>query len=211
MLTAARMLSQRGIDFSALDKQPVYSVFLLLSPEDKPEEHLQAMEVIFKNLSKETFRRFLRQATTTDEVMTLLLAGHETSALGLTWMLYELARHPEVDVELATEIARGLRAGQLPGASDLPNLPVAASIVKETLRLYPPLYVMGREPLDDIEICGQELKKGSRLRFNSFRQQRDAILRVQQQKDELMEIVKEGAARYVKNAGIRPRGERIYF
>jgi mannitol/fructose-specific phosphotransferase system IIA component (Ntr-type) len=71
-LTAAVGLSQRGIDFAALDKQPVYSVFLLLSPQDQPEEHLQAMEVIFKNLSKDTFRRFLRQAQTVEDVKTLL-------------------------------------------------------------------------------------------------------------------------------------------
>lgn len=71
-ITAAIGLSARGVDFSAMDKQPVYSIILLLSPENRPEEHLQAMEVIFKNLSKETFRRFLRQATTVDEVRTLL-------------------------------------------------------------------------------------------------------------------------------------------
>jgi mannitol/fructose-specific phosphotransferase system IIA component (Ntr-type) len=71
-MSAAIGLSDRGVDFNALDKQPVYSVFLLLSPEDRPEEHLQAMEVIFKNLSKDTFRRFLRQAATVDEVRTLL-------------------------------------------------------------------------------------------------------------------------------------------
>ena len=71
-MTAAIGLSDRGVEFNALDKQPVYSVFLLLSPEDRPEEHLQAMEVIFKNLSKDTFRRFLRQAGTIDEIRTLL-------------------------------------------------------------------------------------------------------------------------------------------
>lgn len=71
-MAAAIGLSARGVDFNALDKQPVYSVVLLLSPEDRPEEHLQAMEVIFKNLSKDTFRRFLRQATTVAEVRTLL-------------------------------------------------------------------------------------------------------------------------------------------
>ena len=65
-------LSQEGLDFNALDKQPVYSVFLLLSPEHKPEEHLQAMEAIFKNLSKDTFRRFLRQAQSVEDVTTLL-------------------------------------------------------------------------------------------------------------------------------------------
>ncbi len=71
-MAAAIGLSPTGVDFNALDKQPVYSIFLLLSPEDRPEDHLQAMEVIFKNLSKETFRRFLRQAGTTQEVLTLL-------------------------------------------------------------------------------------------------------------------------------------------
>lgn len=71
-MAAAIGLSARGVDFNALDKQPVYSVVLLLSPEDKPEEHLQAMEVIFKNLSKDTFRRFLRQAGSVAEVRTLL-------------------------------------------------------------------------------------------------------------------------------------------
>lgn len=71
-MAAAVGLSERGVDFNALDKQPVYSVFLLLSPEDRPEEHLQAMEVIFKNLSKDTFRRFLRQSQTPEEVRALL-------------------------------------------------------------------------------------------------------------------------------------------
>lgn len=71
-MSASIGLSPGGIDFNSLDKQPVYSVFLLLSPEDRPEEHLQAMEAIFKNLSHETFRRFLRQAGTIEEVRSLL-------------------------------------------------------------------------------------------------------------------------------------------
>ncbi len=71
-MVAAIGVSARGIDFNALDTQPVYSVFLLLSPEDRPEQHLQAMEAIFKNLSKDTFRRFLRQASSAQDVWTLL-------------------------------------------------------------------------------------------------------------------------------------------
>ena len=71
-IAAAVGLSQRGIEFSSLDRQPVYSVFLLLSPEDKPEEHLQAMEAIFKQLSKDTFRRSLRQASSVADVLALL-------------------------------------------------------------------------------------------------------------------------------------------
>lgn len=73
-------LSQTGVDFDALDKQPVYSVILLLSPEEKPEEHLQAMEVIFKNLSKETFRRLLRQAQSAPEVREILDEADSHSA-----------------------------------------------------------------------------------------------------------------------------------
>lgn len=71
-MAAAIGLSPTGVEFNALDKQPVFSIFLLLSPEDRPEDHLQAMEVIFKNLSKETFRRFLRQAGSVAEVQDLL-------------------------------------------------------------------------------------------------------------------------------------------
>ena len=71
-MAAAVGLSDKGVEFNSLDQQPVYSVFLLLSPEDRPEEHLHAMEVIFKNLSKDTFRRFLRQAATADDVRNLL-------------------------------------------------------------------------------------------------------------------------------------------
>lgn len=65
-------ISAEGVDFNALDKQPVYSIIMLLSPEDRPEDHLDAMEAIFKNLSRETFRRFLRQASSAGEVLTLL-------------------------------------------------------------------------------------------------------------------------------------------
>ena len=71
-MAAAIGISDQGIDFAALDKQPVYSFILLLSPLDRPDEHLQAMEVIFKNLNQDSFRRFLRQASSTDDVMTLL-------------------------------------------------------------------------------------------------------------------------------------------
>jgi PTS system fructose-specific IIA component/PTS system nitrogen regulatory IIA component len=71
-MAVAVAVSQKGVEFNALDRQPVYSIFLLLSPEDRPEDHLDAMEAIFGSLSQETFRRFLRQATTVEDVITLL-------------------------------------------------------------------------------------------------------------------------------------------
>ena len=64
--------SSGGIDFAALDHQPVYNVFLLLSPENAPQQHLQAMNIVFSNLQKDMFRRFLRQASTREAITELL-------------------------------------------------------------------------------------------------------------------------------------------
>src|SRR5438552_5833592 len=64
--------SAGGVDFAALDHQPVYSVVLLLSPENQPQQHLQAMNIVFTNLQKDTFRRFLRQSSTREAIADLL-------------------------------------------------------------------------------------------------------------------------------------------
>ena len=71
-MAAAIGVSPTGIDFSALDRAPVYTVVLLLSPANKPDEHLQAMENIFTNLQNDKFRRFLRQATTVEAVQDVI-------------------------------------------------------------------------------------------------------------------------------------------
>lgn len=64
--------SAAGIDFAALDHQPVYSVVLLLSPENQPQQHLQAMNIVFSNLQKDMFRKFLRGSTTREAILELL-------------------------------------------------------------------------------------------------------------------------------------------
>jgi mannitol/fructose-specific phosphotransferase system IIA component (Ntr-type) len=64
--------SHAGIDFAALDHQPVFSVVLLLSPENQPQQHLQAMNIVFSNLQKDIFRRFLRQVPTREAIIDLL-------------------------------------------------------------------------------------------------------------------------------------------
>ncbi len=69
---AAVGLCPAGIEFNALDRQPVYTVFFLLSPLDDPEAHLSAMESIFGALSQETFRRFMRQAKGNQDILGLL-------------------------------------------------------------------------------------------------------------------------------------------
>jgi len=76
-VVAAIGLSPEGIDFSSLDKQLVYSTILLISPDDNPDRHLQAMEVVFKNLQKDDFRSFLKQAKNVDSVLDLLKEADE--------------------------------------------------------------------------------------------------------------------------------------
>jgi mannitol/fructose-specific phosphotransferase system IIA component (Ntr-type) len=73
--------SDTGIDFSALDKQPVYSVILLISPADNPDRHLQAMESVFKHLQKDKFRKFLRQLETAEKIEDLLIEADEDPSL----------------------------------------------------------------------------------------------------------------------------------
>jgi mannitol/fructose-specific phosphotransferase system IIA component (Ntr-type) len=64
--------SEAGIDFAALDHQPVYSIVLLLSPENQPKQHLDAMNIVFSNLQKDMFRKFLRQSATREAIVELL-------------------------------------------------------------------------------------------------------------------------------------------
>ena len=64
--------SAAGLDFAALDHQPVYSIVLLLSPENQPQQHLQAMNIVFSNLQKDMFRRFLRLSDSREKIVDLL-------------------------------------------------------------------------------------------------------------------------------------------
>ena len=79
-----------------------------------------------------------------DEAMTLLLAGHETTALALSWTWYLLARNPEVEQKLADELDEVL-AGRAPTPEDLPRLRYTDMVLKESMRLYPPAWAIGRE------------------------------------------------------------------
>jgi mannitol/fructose-specific phosphotransferase system IIA component (Ntr-type) len=69
--------SSEGIDFQALDAKPVYSVILLLSSPDNPDEHLQAMEAVFKHVQRDLFRKFLRQSETRESIVELIQEADE--------------------------------------------------------------------------------------------------------------------------------------
>jgi len=97
-----------------------------------------------------------------DEVMTLFLAGHETTALALSWSWYLLASHPEAEKKFHAELDEVL-GGRTPAVSDMPNLKYTEMIAKEAMRLYPPAYAVGREAIEETEIGGFRVPKGTQL------------------------------------------------
>lgn len=107
-----------------------------------------------------------------DEVLTLLLAGHETTALALTYATYALARQPEVEARLVEELDTVLD-GALPTVADLDECSYTEQVVQEALRLYPPAYGLLREPTTDVELCGYPIPAGSSLSIPQFAVHRD--------------------------------------
>jgi cytochrome P450 len=108
-----------------------------------------------------------------DEVMTLFMAGHETTAVALSWTWYLLAQHPEVDARLAEELGTVL-GSRTPTAADLPRLRYTEMVVTESMRLYPPAYAMGRMSTAPTEIAGHRLDAGVIVILPTWVVQRDA-------------------------------------
>src|SRR5262245_7963816 len=107
-----------------------------------------------------------------DEAMTLFLAGHDTTALTLSWLWYALANHPEVDAKLSAEL-RAVLGDRPPTVEDLPHLPYADRVVREGMRLYPPAYAIGREALADGELGGFQVRRGQTLLLAQWVTHRD--------------------------------------
>lgn len=95
-----------------------------------------------------------------DEVMTMFLAGHETTANALTWSLYLLGKAPHVARALRDE-ARAVLEDRLPSAEDVPRLELARRVFAESLRLYPPVWIVGRRAVIDVELGGYRLPADS--------------------------------------------------
>jgi cytochrome P450 len=107
-----------------------------------------------------------------DEVITLLLAGHETTALNLSWSWYLLAQHPEVEAKLHAELDSVL-GGRLPSASDLPKLQYTDKVIRETLRLYPPAWRIFRRTEEQLQVGEYILPAGSNIVLSQWVTQRD--------------------------------------
>lgn len=95
-----------------------------------------------------------------DELATIVLAGHETSAVALSWVWYMLSQHPGVERRLHEELDREL-AGRTPTVADLPRLTYTDMVIRETLRLYPPAWVLVRQARDPDVLAGYRIPAGA--------------------------------------------------
>jgi cytochrome P450 len=94
-----------------------------------------------------------------DNLLTFIVAGHETTALALSWAFYLLAHHPDIQSRAHKEASTALN-GSIATADDLPQLPFIRAVLDETLRLYPPAAFASRTALAADTLCGREVRKG---------------------------------------------------
>jgi cytochrome P450 len=107
-----------------------------------------------------------------DEILTFLLAGHETTAVSLSWTWYLLSQHPEVEQKLREELTQVL-GGRAPRLEDLPRLPYTDKVVKESMRLYPPAWSLARTVTKEVELGGYRLPVGANVVMSQWILHRD--------------------------------------
>ncbi|HKV08969.1 MAG TPA: cytochrome P450, partial [Thermoanaerobaculia bacterium] len=102
-----------------------------------------------------------------DEVVTMLVAGHESTAITLAWTLALLSRHPGIERRVVAELDEVL-GGRTPTFTDLPSLQYLSMVIKESMRLYPAFWMFTRTPIEDDVIGGHAIPAGSVLMFSSY-------------------------------------------
>ena len=144
-----RMRARRNID----------TFIYQLIRERRAEGH-DAGDVLSMLLTAQDGEAGLTDVQVRDNVMTLMAAGHETTSNALTWTFYQLSQNPEVCKKLLAEL-QAVLAGQTPTVADMPRLPYTEWVVSESMRLYPPVWMMGRRAIEDFEMGGYRFPAGT--------------------------------------------------
>jgi cytochrome P450 len=108
-----------------------------------------------------------------DEVLTLFLAGHETTANALTWTWYLLSQNPEAEIKFHEEIDRVLESKRLPTFEDYLSLKYTEAVLAESMRLFPPAWVVGRTAIADYDLAEYKLKKDDLVFASPYTLHRD--------------------------------------
>jgi cytochrome P450 len=122
------------------DNGDLLSMLLAAEDADQPDKRLTDREI-------------------RDQALTLFLAGHETTANALAWTWHVLAQHEPERLRMKAELDEVLRDGRLPGLEDMGRLPYTTAVISESMRLYPPVWVVGRRAIDDVVIGDYEVPR----------------------------------------------------
>jgi cytochrome P450 len=134
---------------------------IIAERRESGEDRGDLLSMLLRAQDEESGRR-MSDAQLRDEVMTLFMAGHETTANTLAWTWFLLAGHPEAEARLHAELDQVL-SGRPPTVSDLPRLPYTGNVINETLRVYPTVWMVGREAIEPVELGGYLLPVGTTI------------------------------------------------
>jgi len=134
---------------------------LLKARRTEPGAHHDLLAMLLEAKDEETGASMTDEQLR-DEALTIFAAGHETTSNALSWTFLLLARHPEVAARLYAEVDAVL-GGRTPTLADLPALPLTKQIVQESMRLYPPAWIIGRRAEVDDTVCGYHIAAGTQV------------------------------------------------
>lgn len=152
--------------------QMIYRIIEERHQESEPRPDLTGM---FMSAVDEDTGQKMDDKAIRDELMTLFMAGHETSANALTWAIYLLSRHPEELQKVLHEVETVLQ-GRLPGFEELPRMTYTRQVLLETMRLYPPVPLIARRNTEAFDLMGYHFPAESDIVFDFYHLHRDPDL-----------------------------------
>jgi len=164
-------LLKKGKDARAQLDAIIYG--LIAERRKSPGDRGDLLSMLLLAQDEEQGGRGMTDAQVRDEAMTIFLAGHETTANALAWTWYLLSGAPEVEQQLHEEVDRVL-AGRTPTVADLPRLQVVERVITESMRLYPPAWIIGRRAIGEYEVGGYTLPPRTIVLLSPYVLHRDA-------------------------------------
>lgn len=137
------------------------------------EDHGDLLSMLLLAQDEEESSGGMTDEQVRDEAMTIFLAGHETTSNAMSWTWYLLSQHPEVEAKLHEELDAVL-GGRVPTFDDVAQLRYTEMVLAESMRLYPPAWAVGRLSIDEYEVGGYRLPKGSLILLSQYVMHRDA-------------------------------------
>ncbi|MBL8605642.1 MAG: cytochrome P450 [Myxococcales bacterium] len=128
--------------------------------------HHDLLSMLLEATDEETHEK-MTDAQLRDEAVTIFAAGHETTSNALSWTFYLLGRHPEIAARLYAEVDRVL-GGRCPTLADLPQLAFTKQVIQESMRLYPPAWIIGRRAEVDDTLCGYKIAAGTQVILSPY-------------------------------------------